>query len=286
MEQLLEQIHRVEHVHLIKLYNHLVKVFGNTNLPSHDAQHHLRVWLHCRGLLIELHKLDATISEELIENTLIACFFHDSGLTVDIGEVHGKHGGQICRDYYLNHPEYQIKGLDAIVQAIEFHDDKSTKSATVNSLQDMTCLDRLVSTADDLDALGIIGIFRYIEIYLKRGVSDKELSKKIIQNLRSRFTSFTNAYSSLQKFTDKQRVRYLEAINFFTELDYQIAQGTDNPDSQFAVFKTLKEQLVEKNHSINQTLEYALKHATASYPAWFFNAVRNELNVTTAILIG
>ena len=143
MEKLLEQIHQVEQKHLYELYKYMVKVFENTNLPSHDALHHLRVWLHCRGLIIELHKAGLDIPNDLIENAIVACFFHDSGLTIDIGEIHGKHGGKICSDYYNNHPEINISNIDAIIQAIEFHDDKSIKQALVSTPQDMICLNKI-----------------------------------------------------------------------------------------------------------------------------------------------
>lgn len=286
MEGLLEQINTVEQKQLNTLYKYISNVFANTNLPSHDAQHHLRVWLHCRGLIIELHKAGVKIPKNLIENAIVACFFHDSGLTIDIGEMHGKLGGQICRDYYNQYPNIIVKDIDAVVQAIEFHDDKSVKSGVVTKPEDMVCLNRLVSTADDLDAIGIIGVFRYTEIYLKRGIPDNELPKKIIKNLKNRFTSFTNAYSSLHRFTDKQRLRYLETANFFTELDSLMTLGTNNPDGQLAVFNILKEQLVEKENTIDETINYAMSKITASYPLQFFNKLRSELNVTSAILMG
>ncbi|MGE0076263.1 MAG: hypothetical protein AB7S48_00220 [Bacteroidales bacterium] len=287
MEQLQEQIHRLEQKHLNELYSYIIQIFSNTSLPSHDAQHHLRVWLHCKEMIIELHRAGIEITEELIECAIIACFFHDSGLTIDIGEMHGKHGGLICKEYYDEHPANKPSNFDAIIQSIECHDDKSTKQAVITNPQDMACLNRLVSTADDLDAIGIIGIFRYIEIYLKRGIAEGELPKKIIANLKNRFTSFTNTYSSLHHFADKQKVHYLETINFFSNLDSQIIQGTYNPDSELAVYKTLKEQLVEQENSIDATIAYAQKYSTASYPTHFFCKLKKELDatgVTTAII--
>lgn len=286
MEKLLEQIHEVEQKHLYTLYRYMVKVFENTNLPSHDALHHLRVWLHCRGLIIELHRAGVEIPSELIENSIVACFFHDSGLTIDIGEIHGKLGGQICKDYYNNNPSFTIKNIDSVVQAIEFHDDKSVKSGAVTKPEDMACLNRLVSTADDLDAIGVIGIFRYIEIYLKRGIPDNEIPKKVIKNLKNRFNNFSNAYSSLHRFSDKQKVRYLETLNFFMALESEMIQNTNSSDSQLAIFKILKEQLVEKKQGIDRTIEYAINSSSASYPLHFFSRLKDELNVTSAILIG
>lgn len=286
MEQLLANIHNAEQKHLYELYSYIAKVFSGTNLPSHDARHHLRVWLHCRELIIELYKAGIDIPETLITNAIVACFFHDSGLAIDIGEIHGKLGGQICREYYSNRATQKDINLDEIIEAIEFHDDKSVKSGPVYTPMSMKNLTRLVSTADDLDALGVIGVFRYIEIYLKRNIPDKELPKKVLKNLKNRFTSFTNAYSSLQKFSDKQRIRYLEIINFFSELDLQVILGGQNPDGQLAVYNIIKEHLIEKKQGIDETVQAAIKTSTASYPLCFFSKLRGELNITSALIPG
>jgi hypothetical protein len=65
-----------------------------------------------------------------------------------------------------------------------------------------------------------------------------------------------------------------------------MSQGFNNPDSQLAVFKILKEQLVEKEQGIDKTITYALNYSSASYPLYFFSKLKSELNVTSAILIG
>ncbi len=62
MELLLERISDSEQKWLKPLYNQSKAIFEKTHLPSHDAEHHLRVWLHCRGLLIELHKAGIEIT--------------------------------------------------------------------------------------------------------------------------------------------------------------------------------------------------------------------------------
>lgn len=283
MESLLEHIHAVEQKHLDGLYRHIDSCFASTRLPSHNAQHHLRVWLHCRGLIIELHKAGIEIPSGLVENAIVACFFHDLGLTVNIGEMHGQLGAQMCRDYFRQHPDIPVRDMDAVAQAIALHDDKTAKQGVVSSPTAMLCLNRLVSTADDLDAIGVVGIFRYTEIYLKRGIPDSELPKKVLKNLKNRFTSFTSAYSSLHRFTDRQRLRYLDTMNFFTELDLQMAVGASNPDSAMAVFGILKEQLVEKGKTAEETVDYAMGNLTASYPLQFFRRLRDELNVTSAM---
>ncbi len=286
METLLNTIHKIEDKHLYLLYSSLNTIFKDTRLPSHDLQHHIRVWLHCRGLMIELHKAGLSIDETLIEKALIACFFHDTGLTVTLDEQHGYSSAQFCKNYLENHLSILTNAeKNEIITAVELHDDKSVKAKPVTKPDEMLQLNLLVSTADDLDALGFIGVFRYIEIYLKRGIDLKELPRKVTHNLRNRFTSFTNAYSSLHRYADRQRLRYHETIDFFTRLEADISENSNSTDSPLHVTKILKQKLVVESSSIDETITYALKTQTAPYPSSFFTKLRSELEVTTAIPI-
>lgn len=285
MEELLSRIHRIETKHLSNLNRHLESIFASVSLPSHDLQHHIRVWLHCRGLLIELHKAGLIITEQLIENAIIACFFHDTGLTKTLDEHHGAEGAVLCKQYISQIADLNDTQKTSIVRAVELHDDKSVKQHPVTKPDDMIDLALLVSTADDLDALGHIGVFRYTEIYLKRGIGIDQLPRRILANLRNRFTSFTNAYSSLHRYSDRQKQHYRETMDFFTKLEGEISQGITLPDSAYAVVNILNEQLVIKSNSIKQTIDYALNTLTASYPLTFFKKLQSELDVTSAIPI-
>lgn len=283
MEELLNTIHQVEVNHLHKLHTRLNDIFRDVSLPSHDLNHHVRVWLFCRGLLVELHKAGLEIPTELIENAIIACFYHDTGLTQTLDEQHGSQSAQLCRAYLNELPRMDEARKMAILTAVELHDDKSIKNKPVTKPEDLLNLNLLVSTADDLDALGFIGVFRYTEIYLKRGIAINDLPRKVSLNLRNRFTSFTNAFSSLHRYADRQRLRYRETIDFFARLDSEIAQGISNQDSALTVIHLLNEQLVIKNQNIEQTIDYALNTLTASFPLHFFKKLQGELEVTTAI---
>lgn len=283
MEELLSKIHRVESKHLSNLYHHLQSIYTNVSLPSHDLNHHIRVWLHCRGLLIELHKAGLPIAEQLIENALIACFFHDVGLTQTLDEQHGWLGAKLCKEYLNLFNELPNTDKQLVLNAIELHDDKSVKHQPVTKPDDMLQLALLVSTADDLDALGFVGVFRYTEIYLKRGVSIEQLPRKVMVNLRNRFTSFTNAYSSLHRYSDRQRQRYRETMDFFTKLEGEISQNLTIQDSALSVVNHLNNMLVCQSNSIELTIENALSTLTASYPLTFFKRLKAELEVTSAI---
>lgn len=283
MNQLAASIHSTEQKYLPELYSFLTALFRNTHLPSHNAQHHLRVWLHCRELMIELHNTGYTIDPTLPESALIACLFHDTGLTIDIGEQHGRFGANICRDYFNTHTDKATTNLDAILHAIEAHDDKSVKNDAALTPQGTINLDRLVSTADDLDALGTIGVFRYIEIYLKRGIPDSQLPSKVAANINNRFASLANSYSILPPFVEKQRKRYLKAIDFFDNLAQQIKQQQYNPNSEWEVYRILKGQLVDSTTGIDKTIAFAQQQGLSEYCALFFDQLEQELQITNTI---
>ncbi|MHC1705251.1 MAG: HD domain-containing protein [Tenuifilaceae bacterium] len=285
MELLLERISDSEQKWLKPLYNHSKAIFEKTHLPSHDAEHHLRVWLHCRGLLIELHKAGLEITFDTIDKSIVACFFHDAGLSKDMGEQHGFLGRKICEDFFDQNPFFQVPDLEEVLQAIEQHDDKSKKEITAITPDTMKTVLKLVSAADDLDALGYIGVFRYIEIYLKRGIPDVEIPKKVCNNLRNRFSNFLNTYSGLSKYAEKQKNRYKETYDFFTELDALISEKSELLDSQLAVFNIIKEKLVDKKMGINETIEETLRINTKGYALWYFSKLRNELEVTSALIL-
>ncbi|RPH34542.1 MAG: HD domain-containing protein [Bacteroidales bacterium] len=285
MELLLERISNSEQKWLKPLYKHTKTLFEKTHLPSHDAEHHLRVWLHCRGLLIELHKAGIKTTHDTIDNAIVACFFHDTGLTLDMSERHGLLGRKLCEEYFNQNPKLKISDMVEVLEAIEMHDDKSKRVSTASTHYTMKTILRLVSAADDLDALGYIGVFRYLEIYLKRGIPEREIPKKVTVNLRNRFSNFLNTYSGLHKYSEKEKFRYKETYDFFTELDSLFYQDSIIEDSQLAVFKTLKECLVVKHLGINETIEETLRKSSKAYELGYFSKLRNELEVTSALLL-
>mgnify|MGYP001213512624 CR=1 FL=1 len=285
MELLLEKISSSEQKWLKPLYKYCKTLFETTHLPSHDAEHHLRVWLHCRGLIIELNKAGIKTTHDTIDKAIVACFFHDTGLTIDVGERHGFLGKKICEDFFIKNPSLHVPDITNVLEAIEMHDDKSKKENTLTTPYTMKTILRLVSAADDLDALGFIGVFRYIEIYLKRGISDQQIPQKVIQNLRNRFANFLNTYSSLHKYTDKQKIRYKETVDFFSELDALFQQESRVEDCKLDVFNILKENLVVNKNGINETIENTLKSSTKGCTLIYFSKLRNELEVTSALLL-
>jgi HD superfamily phosphodiesterase len=154
-------------------------------LPSHDIGHHKRVWTNavefCKLTTQNIWEKDKSFFEKL----MICCYFHDVGLLTDTSEYHGKESRKICEKFLGKYSE-QIKfDVEELLVAIENHDEKNYDYEIKNRNR----LLEILALADDLDAFGAIGVYRYIEIYLLRGIQPKLIADRIIINAQHRFNN-------------------------------------------------------------------------------------------------
>lgn len=280
----MNNISQIEEQHLFRLYSDVKNLFNGQHLPSHDENHHLRVWLHCRGLFTELTRVGVSITYQLIENALIACMFHDSGMVDEIGEKHGALGVKYCKQYLQSIGFADEQRTQQICNAIELHDQKNNQRGGFQSFDDMLNLDRLVATADDLDSIGYIGVFRYIEIYLKRGIAKDKMPVKASTNLRRRITNFLTGYSSFSNYCEKQTQRAAVTMNFFMSLSLLIAQDVKMEGTSLEVYNIFSQMIVDEGQSLEQVIDFVLKNVTSSYTLQFFSRLQKELNVVSAIM--
>ncbi|MCK5028772.1 MAG: HD domain-containing protein [Bacteroidales bacterium] len=202
---------------LNSLLSYCKKLFDGKKILSHDHTHHLRVWEYSKEILNAISN-SFDIDNNFIEATLIASLFHDTGLTQNLNEDHGNDSRIICSDYFENVNLKKPENFNEILHAIEMHDDKNYKQENIipNSIL------AVLSAADDLDAFGNIGVIRYTEIYLLRGISLNDLPKSIIQNLDNRFANFERTYKNFPKFVEKHKDRYLASKKFFENLKKEL----------------------------------------------------------------
>jgi hypothetical protein len=216
------------------LEDFFVSVYDEKKLLSHGIGHHRRVWNYARELLsVRLRQFNskpACTPDKLI----IACFLHDIGMSVDIGSRHGKHSRELCLQFLdknnLNKEDYKD-----VLDTIENHDRKDYTSESVRN-----DLLTVLSVADDLDAFGFAGIYRYSEIYLARGVSPLKIAHPILENAGKRFANFENTFGAQSSYVKSQRKRYLILTNFFTHYNRQVDSYnfiTDNPEGYCGVIQ-------------------------------------------------
>ena len=177
-------------------------------LFSHGIEHHRRVWNYAQEI-VEAGYINLSVDDYFISNLLVACYFHDIGMAENQGKNHGTASRKKCMEFLkahkLNPDDYQ-EALDAI----EFHDDK-TYRASKTSNQTLAIL----SVADDLDAFGFIGIYRYADIYLRRNINKTDIGKMVLENAAGRFQNFIRNKKSDNAFFEKHTKRYDILNQFF-----------------------------------------------------------------------
>jgi hypothetical protein len=212
------------------LFGYCRQVFSDHFLPSHDHLHHDRVWKNARSILLLLDSRGISAGSFLPGQLLLACFFHDTGLTVTDGEKHGRESRRICHEFIRKHKHrftgYPEKALDEVLHAIEFHDDKSRKTDTHGA---EPALLPLLSAADDMDAFGLMGIYRYAEIYLLRGIPSERLPVLVSANVKTRYENLRQAFAYLEDFIAEQEKRYRQVYDFYLRLAQAYASRHEKP---------------------------------------------------------
>ncbi|NOY37935.1 MAG: HD domain-containing protein [Chlorobi bacterium] len=190
--------------------------FADTYLPSHDTSHHLRTWKFAR-MLVSTFSATREYTRQKLDNFAFACLLHDTGMSVTIDPEHGPAGRKLAEQFISAHnlsTEYFNEALDAIA----FHDDKDYRDAGNNDSPDPQSVIRILSLADDMDALGYIGVFRYYEIYVLRGFTTDNLAKAVLGNLEKRFSRMERLLADFPEWLDTLREKFNVIHGFFTRL--------------------------------------------------------------------
>ncbi len=207
---------QIEKKWLGETYGYCRKCFSGTHLPSHDEIHHLRVWYFAKTLLPEYHKRIHELSREHIEGILLAAMLHDTGMSQTLDITHGRASRRLAETFFLSSSSPPALA-DDILAAVEKHDDKSY-SDVISTETDQGIIFSVLSLADDLDAFGATGVFRYYEIYLLRGFEVSEMATAILPNLDRRYESVTMKLASLPNLLTGIEQRYLTTRRFFEDL--------------------------------------------------------------------
>jgi HD superfamily phosphodiesterase len=206
---LTDKISSAEKIYKDLLESFFTSVYPPEALPSHNIAHHRRVWGYAKELLQYTDNKENTYKDTFIQKLLIVCHLHDIGMSVDSGIKHGQHSRELCirflKEHHLEETDYKD-----VLSAIENHDNKDYDNSIV---QDQ--LQTILSVADDLDAFGETGIYRYLEIYLERGIDKQLISTAIRDNARKRFENFEKVFGNNPELIKKHRERYLVLDNYF-----------------------------------------------------------------------
>jgi HD superfamily phosphodiesterase len=216
-----EQIASAEEKWLEEVGPFVSNLFEETFLPSHDQNHARRVWSLCKRLLLELEDYDSLADQGLVEGLLLASWFHDTGMVDDPGEKHGVYGGEIFERFIGEHPmrEARLRKDSRLYKevrhVIKNHDTKGRSLYPELKPGKSPAMMAILSIADDLDALGTVGIYRYSEIYLKRGLPPSLLGIKVLSNVRRRFKNILESCAAFPTLMVSYRDNYLRIEQFF-----------------------------------------------------------------------
>jgi HD superfamily phosphodiesterase len=189
--------------------------YPSGHLVSHGLDHHRRVWSYAKELL-QNEKEDSQFTPQFVANLIVACFLHDIGMAKDIGFRHGLLSSKYCRDF-LGMVSMEPDYFKDAIESIEHHDEKEYMPAG-NSQS----LLKYLTAADDLDAYGYIGIYRYLEIYMARGINLHEASGLIMKNAVARFRNFESMFGKESGVVKKHQKRFQILINYFEGLSSEI----------------------------------------------------------------
>jgi HD superfamily phosphodiesterase len=283
LRKLKELIREAETIWFDLLYRHCAELFSSTFLPSHDHLHHARVWDHARELLLLLDENGITIPVYYPEQLLIAAFFHDTGLVRSSGELHGKDGRLLCENFLsdpaVGPPKPGKTSLESILYAIEHHDDKNLIS-TNRKLRpgEVPGLLTLLSASDDLDAFGNIGIYRYAEIYLVRGIAPEDLPRRIARNVKNRFDNLKNTFGYFEDFILVQEKRYRQVYDFCLRLLDAFASRAEKPSWEPELIGIIGDSISNQHNLLNTGRILPKTEFNKEINAWFRkldNEIRN-----------
>lgn len=215
-------IRRAEDSWLQELVAHAEKLSRNMELTSHDHSHHIRVWNLCKSLLRQVSSFSQGVGPSLVEGVLIAAMFHDLGMAISIREDHGNLSRKNCEQWFRQSGSDLPERYEEILRAIELHDRKNEDIYGALGPGNTPDILAILSVADDLEALGTIGIFRYAEIYLMRGIQLEELGNRVLDNVRIRFGRLAEACRLCPELMGKYRNEFVELCDFYEEYNLQL----------------------------------------------------------------
>jgi hypothetical protein len=256
------------------LEEYFISVFCEKSLSSHGIDHHRRVWNYAKELLLLTRERNAIPDDTLPFKLIIASYLHDIGMSVDPGIRHGRHSRDLCLSFFYTN-QLEKSDYNDVLLAIENHDNKKYKSLT-GQFDLLTIL----SVADDLDAFGFTGIYRYSDIYLTRDINPMEIGHLIIENAAGRFNHFERIFGFSDKLVQKHRLRYLILDSFFKNYNLQVPSyyfGAENPNGYCGVIEMM--WLVIKNKiALTDFLKDGEKYSHDPVTEWFFVELASEMN--------
>lgn len=284
MKELEELVTKAEERWFESIFEYISQQFKSNPLPSHDQYHHLRVWENAKFLIAQFPDKKVSPDYTFIESLMIASLFHDLGMIKTREKDHGKESKEICQEFF-HEKEKPAKFLE-ILEAIERHDDKNYSGFGPLISQGKANLITSLNIADDLDSFGNIGVYRFTEIYLLRGIPFEDLGLKIIANLSGRFRHFMSNCTGMDKMITTYLPKYHIIENFFRYYNLQIRKiesgEGDQASGPIAVTKQIYRHTLMNANDIREVCDSILGAGHDEYIIKFFQALKEEISKSSA----
>lgn len=258
---------------MLYLYNR--EIFSGIHLPSHDHTHHLRVWQFARELILIWCEAGRQFSLQEIELLILAVFFHDTGMSHTQHMKHGAVSRKFCEAFLLENSLQKMPHASELLNAVEMHDDKEY----ADTHRDPTSLLTLLNLADDLDAFGLVGVYRYAEIYLMRGIFCHEIPGKVLPNLDTRYNHLTSLLPMAnEEFAIRCKIRFTLTSEFYeAATDDLKKEMTNTPVSSahLMVLSEIAEQVITKKRN---PLQLATEGLSSPATRDWWNSFEQEWN--------
>jgi hypothetical protein len=195
-------------------------------------------------------------------------------MSIDPGIYHGLHSMELCKKFIRNNRLPESDYADTL-HAVENHDNKEYKNSAIRYN-----LLTLLSVADDLDAFGFIGIYRYSEICLIRNISLPEIGNLILKNAEGRYKNFKRHFKFSDPLIRKHHKRFIILKKFFNQYNKQ-AIGYKFGEDQFSGYCGVLEILsagVKNRKPVREIITETKISVTDPIITWYFSELEHELS--------
>lgn len=250
-----------------------ISIYSEKQLQSHGLEHHRRVWKYAKEILYLNASEDVTSPLCDPSKLMIASYMHDIGMAIDPGQWHGRISRELCNQLLIK-LDFDPADYTEVLEAIENHDNKSyTTTADQGSLLS------ILSMADDLDAFGFTGIYRYSEIYTARKSDPLKIGSLIRENASARFGNLEANNPGKAGYLQKHRKRFEILDNFFR--NYQVQAETYDfttpmPAGYCGLFN-LFALMPEKNLSLEEFFIETGRYRTDTIIGYYLHGLEKEL---------
>jgi HD superfamily phosphodiesterase len=257
-----------------------IDTYDEKSLPSHGINHHKRVWKYAIEITLFLDRHNLITEPVIPSKLIIACYLHDIGMSFDPGIRHGYQSRTLCTRFLKNNNLKESDYTDVLL-AVENHDNK--EYITSSGRSDLLTI---LSAADDLDAFGFTGIYRYLEIYLTRAISKDKIGYHIKENAAKRFDNFENLLGNSASIVQKHKKRYNILNNFFSEYNNQLSSyqfGSQEPSGYCGTAEILK-NVLQKKIMFDSLCREPANYTKDKVIIWFFRRLASELLLENEVL--